>query len=375
MRRDLVIVLTAAALLIAWLGWQARPDDSARTLLQATRLLGDAPENFTQVTEPRPFVFPADHAAHPGYRNEWWYFTGNLQSADKQGNSREFGFQFTLFRFELDPGALPDSDWAASAVWMAHVALSDIDNQKFHQTQRFARDTLGLAGATSSRWWLGDWQVLQDSNDFVLSMKADDFSIQLDLESLRPIVAQGNDGYSRKGPEVGNASYYYSLSRLQARGNVAIGAEKIPVAGLAWLDREWGSSQLAEGLGGWDWFSLQLDDGRDLMVFQLRTDDGQPSQWSAGKIVHPDGYSRTLERNDFSLAPQRRWRDARGHRWPLEWTVDVPEEGLKLKVVPRFDDQRWTGSVSYWEGAVQVLDADSGQTLGHGYLELSGYAD
>src|SRR5690625_3846573 len=127
MRRDLVIILTAAALLIAWLGWQARPDDSARTLLQATRLLGEAPENFTQVTEPRPFVFPADHAAHPGYRNEWWYFTGNLQGADERGNSREFGFQFTLFRFELDPGALPDSAWAASAVWMAHLALSDID--------------------------------------------------------------------------------------------------------------------------------------------------------------------------------------------------------------------------------------------------------
>src|SRR5690625_5637722 len=151
-----------------------------------------------------------------------------------------------------------------------------------------------VASTTATRRRLGYGQVQQDINYFVLSMNAGDFAVQLNLESLRPIVAQGDSGYSRKGPEAGNASYYYSLTRLQARGSVAIGAEEIPVAGLAWLDREWGSSQLAEGLSGWDWFSLQLDDGRDLMVFPLRTADHQASHWSAGKIVHPRSEERRV---------------------------------------------------------------------------------
>lgn len=371
MKRDLSILMLVVALLIAWLVWQTRPDPFPEGRLSTAGLLNEAPEAFRQVTGPRPFSFPEDHAAHPGYRNEWWYFTGNLDGPDGQ----HWGFQFTLFRFELDPGPRPDSAWSADAVWMAHLALSDIDGQIFYQAERFARGALGLAGATQDRWWLRDWRVTRNGDRFDLTANAEDFGVDLELEQRRPIVQQGQDGYSQKGPQAGNASHYYSITRLTAVGNVRVGDRDILVEGLAWLDREWGSSQLADNLAGWDWFSLQLDDGRDVMVYRLRTNDGQASRFSAGKVVYPDGDSRTLGPEDFTAIPEREWRDTDGHDWPVAWTVTIPSEGLSLDVEARFDVQRWTGAVSYWEGAVSVSDADSGESLGRGYLELSGYGD
>ncbi len=371
MRRDFVTLALIALTLIAWLVWQTRPEPAAESRLSASGLLTDAPETFRQVTQPRPFVFPADHAAHPGYRNEWWYFTGNLDGPD--GNP--WGFQFTLFRFELDHAQRPDSAWSAEAVWMAHLALSDVEGRVFHQAERFARGAMGLAGASDDRWWLRDWEVRRDGDRFSLQAGADGFALDLAMESLRPIVQQGNNGYSQKGPQPGNASYYYSITRLATSGHVQVDDRRVPVEGLAWLDREWGSSQLTGNMVGWDWFSLQLEDGRDLMAFRLRTDDGQASRFSAGKLVYPDGQDRTLGPEDFSLTPSRRWRDAKGHQWPLKWLIELPSEELSLEVEARFDDQRWHGTVSYWEGAVGVRDAATGEKLGRGYLELSGYAD
>ncbi len=371
MRRDLLVLAIATLALGAWLAWQTRPEPTAGERLSARALLNDAPDTFRQVTGPRPFVFPRDHAAHPGYRNEWWYFTGNLDGP----GGRPWGFQFTLFRFELDHGPRPASAWAADAVWMAHLALSDVDGRVFHQAERFARGALDLAGATEERWWLRDWEVRRDGERFELAADAEAFGLDLRLEQSRPVVLQGDEGYSRKGPQAGNASHYYSLTRLETDGTVRVGDESIPVEGLAWLDREWGSSQLDENLAGWDWFSLQLDDGRDVMVYRLRTDAGEASRFSAGKVVYPDGESRTLGPEDFTATPGREWQDPEGKGWPVEWTVTIPSEDLSLAVDTRFDDQHWTGAVSYWEGAVAVGDAESGEQLGRGYLELSGYAE
>ncbi|RFF30993.1 lipocalin-like domain-containing protein [Wenzhouxiangella sediminis] len=371
MRRDLLTLAAVALALVAWLGWQTRPQKDTDGRLSTRGLLNDAPETFRQVTEPRPFSFPADHAAHPGYRNEWWYFTGNLEGPGGEA----WGFQFTLFRFELDQAPRPESAWSADAVWMAHLALSDVDGRVFHQAERFARGALGLAGATEDRWWLRDWVVERNGNRFDLTAATGDFGLDLAMEAMRPIVRQGEAGYSRKGPQPGNASHYYSITRLSATGSVRVAGRERPVEGLAWLDREWGSSQLSDDLAGWDWFSLQLDDGRDVMVYRLRTDHGEASQFSAGKVVYPDGTARTLGPDDFTATPQREWRDSEGNAWPVEWTVEIPSENLSLTVSARFADQRWTGAVSYWEGAVGVHDADSGETLGRGYLELSGYAE
>lgn len=371
MRRDLTLLAVVALALLAWLGWQTLPERDDATRLSTSALLNDAPETFRQVSGPRPFSFPEDHAAHPGYRNEWWYFTGNLNGPD----GRPWGFQFTLFRFELDHAPRPDSAWSAEAVWMAHLALSDVDGQVFHQAERFARGALGLAGATRDRWWLRDWEVRRKGDRFELRARADGFGLDLALEAIRPIVRQGDAGYSRKGPQPGNASHYYSITRLESSGTIRVADREWPVEGLAWLDREWGSSQLADNLDGWDWFSLQLDDGRDIMVYRLRTEDGEASRFSAGKVVHSDGDSRTLGPEDFTATPQREWRDAEGNAWPVDWTVEIPSEDLALAVEARFDDQRWTGAVSYWEGAVTVRDARSGEMVGRGYLELSGYSE
>jgi predicted secreted hydrolase len=371
MRRDALIVLAVVAALLAWLALQTREERAPGQTLSSGQLLGDAPGSFRRVTGPEPLHFPDDHAAHPGFRSEWWYFTGNLETAE----GRHFGFQYTLFRFELGEAPPSESAWASEAVWMAHLAVSDIAAERFYQSERFSRGALGLAGASQARWWLRDWEVTREGERFRIDADAADFGLELDLEQTRPIVLQGERGYSQKGPEPGNASRYYSITRLAATGRLRIGDRHHAVDGLAWLDREWGSSQLGENVAGWDWFALQLDDGRDLMVYRLRETGGGATPFSAGKIVRPDGSSRTLESEDFTTEPERYWQDAFGVRWPVEWRVRVPSENLDLRVESRFDAQRWTGSVSYWEGAVGVRDADSGESLGRGYLELSGYAD
>jgi len=381
MRRDLFLILLLALLALLWLGQRTEraPEQAGR--LSGTGLLNTAPEDFRRVTGPEPLEFPADHGMHPGYRNEWWYFTGNL--ADEQG--RRYGFQFTLFRFALDASTrqrMPDaSDFDTDAVWMAHLALSDLDGERFFSRERFAREALGLAGATEDQWWLRDWTVKRTGTGWRLETlvpgrgeSSAGFGLELDLLPAKDIVLQGEGGYSRKGPEPGNASRYYSITRIQASGRLLLDGQARDVTGLAWLDREWGSSQLGEGLDGWDWFALQLDDGRDLMVYRLRTDDDRASPWSAGILVEADGRYQVLGNDDFDLQPTRRWRDREGIAWPVEWRVRMPAHGLDLQVRAAFDAQRWNATVAYWEGAVEVL-GPVGEPVGRGYLELSGYAD
>lgn len=370
MKRDVLFLVTLASLLIGWLAWQTIEQDIDPLRLQAGGLLSADPEDFKRVTGPQPLEFPADHALHPGYRNEWWYFTGNLDS--DQGR---LGFQFTLFRFALDPGPQFDSAWHAQAVWMAHLAVSDGESRRFHQAERFARGAAGLAGASTERWWLRDWQVVATREGWRLEADAGTFAVELDMEPVKPFVLQGDRGYSQKGPEPGNASHYYSATRLATRGRIRLGEQWRAAQGSAWLDREWGSSQLSDDLAGWDWFSLQLDDGRDLMVYRLRHHDGSASPLSAGVLVEADGRAEHLGVDDFTSIEKRWWRDREGFRWPVEWRVSVPLAGLDLQVAPLFDEQRWDGSVIYWEGAMRVVDARTGKPLGRGYLELSGYGD
>lgn len=371
MMRDALIAVLIALLAVAWLVQRAGGDDPTVSTVSGTALLNAAPEVFDRVTGPEPLEFPADHGLHPGYRNEWWYFTGNLAGDD----GHRYGFQFTLFRFAVEPGDRPDSDFATDAVWMAHLAVSDFERERFMSSERFARDALGLAGATADEWWLRDWKVSREANGWRLRARSDGLDVDLRMEMEKPVVLQGDAGYSRKGPEPGNASRYYSITRMQASGRLEFDGAGVDVEGLAWLDREWGSSQLGEGIAGWDWFALQLDDGRDLMLYRLRTEAGTASRFSAGVIVAPDGSYRTLGRDDFDFEEIRRWRDAVGVEWPVVWRVRLPEFGLEFEVRPAFDAQRWYATVGYWEGAVEVIEPASGDRLGRGYLELSGYAD
>lgn len=372
MRRDALFIVVLASLALLWLGLRiqsGQPMPSEQ--ISGTALLASAPESFRRVTEPVPMRFPEDHALHAGYRNEWWYFTGNLEGPAGE----RFGYQFTLFRFalETEPRAESNSDFAADAVWMAHLALSDAENQRFYQHERFAREALDLAGASQTEWWLRDWQVTATPDGWRLRAETAAFGLDLQLDPVKPVVLQGDAGYSRKGPEPGNASRYYSLTRIDTRGRLRTGSDAIEVSGLSWLDREWGSSQLGEGLDGWDWFALQLDDGRDLMLYRLRQADGEASPFSAGALVEADGRYRILTAEDFQLTPQRYWLDAEGVEWPLDWRLELNRPALQLEVRAVFDAQRWNRSVQYWEGMVDVFE--QGRSIGRGYLELSGYAD
>ncbi len=369
MKKDALILLLIVAVLVGWLARQTISPEPETSQISLADVLGEAPEHFRQVTEPVPLEFPADHGSHPEYRSEWWYFVGNLDTADGD----RLGFQYTLFRFGLDESAPRQSDWTTDELWMAHLALSDGREQRFFQTERFARGALGLAGADPERWWLRDWQVEAIPDGWALDMDAGEFALDLDLRKTRPIVFQGDQGYSRKGPEPGNASRYYSATRLAAEGRVRVDNEWRDVTGQAWLDREWGSNQLSDTLAGWDWFALQFDDGRDVMVYRLRDHDGEASRWSAGVLVESDGSHRILDFDDFSAEISRWWTDPKGVRWPLEWDLEIFPAELSIRVKPAFDAQRWYQSVPYWEGMVDITDRDSGQPLGRGYLELSGY--
>lgn len=375
MKRDLTVLLLVCVLATGWLLSRSLAPSGNDGRLDTTALLNDAPEEFRRVTGPRSFEFPRDHAAHRGVRNEWWYFTGNLD--DREG--RRFGLQFTLFRFAIVPetlrsGSSPatiDDAFAADAVWMAHLAVSDVAGRRFLNRERFARGALDLAGATEDRWWLRDWEVRRTATGWRLEADAGEFAVDLELEMDKPIVLQGDSGYSQKGPAPGNASHYYSITRLGAAGQLRIEGRPHVVSGTLWLDREWGSSQLGPGIEGWDWFALQFDDGRDLMVYRLRTETGEASAFSSGALVERDGTARILTAADFRLLPGRRWRDSTGVEWPLEWRVEVPSAGLDVAVRPAFDAQLWDTQVRYWEGAVDVLGDDGPE--GRGYLELSGY--
>ncbi|MEX0448825.1 lipocalin-like domain-containing protein [Spiribacter sp. 221] len=352
----------------------ARPAGEAQNLAEVMGPTADA-DAFARVTGPRPLEFPADHGPHPDHRTEWWYFTGNL-TAD---NGDAYGFQLTLFRSALAP-SMPerDSDWATRQAWMGHFAVTDLTAGEHRAAERYQRGALGLAGAhvRPVRVWLDDWTIESTGPErlFPLTIHAEDpatgIAVDLRLSAAKPHVLQGDAGYSRKGADPANASRYYSYTRLTAEGEVGFDGRRAAVRGSAWLDREWSTSALDANQQGWDWFALQLDDGRDLMVYRLRRTDGDTDPNSAGILVDAEGGSRVLGRDDFRLTPARYWESPRtGSRYPVGWRLQLPDEGLDLQVEARLDAQEMPTTVRYWEGSVAV----EGTVDGVGYLEMTGY--
>jgi predicted secreted hydrolase len=348
-----------------------------------SELLGGARDaGFPLVLEPREFRFPSDHGPHPEYRNEWWYATGNLDGDD----GRRFGFELTLFRFALSASPPEDaSAWRSNQVYIGHLALTDVDTGSFRVAQRYSRGALGLAGATADpvRVWLEDWEMsVPPSGDGAAAMPwhiraaGDDFGLDLTLAPAKDPVLNGRDGLSQKSAEPGNASYYYSLTRLDAVGTVAAGGMSRAVSGSAWIDREWGSSALARNQQGWDWFALQLEDGTELMYYQLRLDDGSIDAMSSGTWVLEDGRSRRLEAGDVILEVLDHWDSPAGGRYPMGWRLAVPGIALDVRIRPVLESQELVTNVRYWEGAVDV-DGSRGdnRVRGRGYVELTGYAD
>lgn len=381
-RRSFPLLAAGAALLLlataAWFSAGRPGKGEAPARIDVSEALsGEETAGFARAYAPRRFRFPEDHGPHPAYRNEWWYYTGNVRTAE----GRRFGYQLTVFRIGLTPRPAPrGSDWAADQVFLAHFALSDVSGGRFHAFERASRGALELAGARALpfRVWVEDWNA-QGTGAGALPVRIraaqEGVSVDLTLDSAKPPVLQGDRGLSRKSAEPGNASYYYSFTRMPTRGTIRVGPETFRVEGLSWMDREWSTSALGKEQAGWDWFSLQLSDGRELMLYRMRRKDGTVDPHSAGTLVDPAGRTRPLSPARWDLRETGRRATAGGTAYPSGWTLRIPAERLSLTVAPALPDQELRVSVHYWEGAVDVRgEADGKPVSGSGYVEMTGYA-
>jgi predicted secreted hydrolase len=335
--------------------------------------------------------FPRDHGPHPDFYLEWWYFTGNVRSTDGE----DYGYQFTIFRNALAPPNSADSfelgiperdteppvssEWATRQLFSAHLAISHPSGDRFLSTERIARGAAGLAGAGVSddglEVWVEDWSLEGAPDLSLLRIHAEDpeFGLSLTLQPTKPIFLQGDGGYSPKGLGEGQASHYYSVTRLATEGMIRVGGDTARVAGQSWFDREWSTSLLSEDQSGWDWFSLQLDQEEDLMFFRLRSATGD--DYVDGSLVGPDGTGLPLDPARVRTRATEFWRSpVTNIEYPTRWTMSVPERGLELVIEAVLPDQELETRVRYWEGAVRVTGTRRGMPLsGRGYVELTGY--
>lgn len=378
MNRYLSFFLLALALLgFGLYRYLADVETPGGTTSVASVLGGGETEGYARAYAPRPFVFPDDHGPHPDFRTEWWYITGNL--ADAQG--RRFGYQLTLFRIAVSP-TLPaaDSAWRTQQIVMGHFAVTDVAADRHYGFERFSRAAVGLAGAQTRpfRVWLEDWSLAgTDQDAFPMRVQAgqNGVGVELTLATAKPPVLQGESGLSQKSAEPGNASYYYSYTRLPTRGVVTVGEERFEVSGASWLDREWSTSALGPEQSGWDWFALHLDDGRELMLYRLRRQDGGVDPYSSGVLVDADGGAQRLRAEDMAFEILATWTSPHtGDVYPSRWRLRLPAEDMELTVTPRVADQEMQMQVRYWEGTVAVAGRAGGEAVsGQGYLEMTRY--
>ena len=338
----------------------------------------DSSAGFARATSVRTFKFPDDHGPHPEFQTEWWYYTGNLDARD----GRRFGYQLTFFRRAITP-TLPTrvSDWATNQIYFAHFAITDVKNNAHAASEHFSRDAAGLAGATGNPFhvWLEDRDATAldaPGNHVQLHARDEKRGLDLTLTSLKSLVLQGDRGLSQKSAEAGNASYYYSFTRLETTGTITVNDEPLTVSGTSWMDHEWSTAVLGENAVGWDWFSIQLSDNREVMLFQIRQKNGSVEPLSSGTIVEPDGTTRHLTREQFDIKVLSSWTSNTTHAtYPSHWTIAIPDEDIHLDLQPLVADQEMDVSIKYWEGAVNISGLARGATVnGRGFVEMTGYA-
>ncbi|MFG6203667.1 lipocalin-like domain-containing protein [Pseudomonas retamae] len=326
--------------------------------------MGAQAQAFTPVVPGRVFSFPADHGAHDGFRIEWWYVTANLK--DQQGN--DFGVQWTLFRSALKPEA-EQAGWGNQTVWLGHAAVTS--STVHHAAERYARGGVGQAGVRLAPFeaWIDDWMFVGKAadplSDMQLSARDKNFAYDLRLTSSRPLVLQGDKGFSQKS-EQGQASYYYSQPFFQASGTLQIDGQTYTVSGPAWLDREWSSQPLTANQTGWDWFSLHLDSGEHVMLYRMRQKEG--AAYLTGTWIAADGQIETLRSEQISLVPQDT-AEVAGRSMPVKWWVRIPDKRLDIRVDALNRDAWMDLRIPYWEGPVGI----GGSHAGRGYLEMTGY--
>jgi predicted secreted hydrolase len=327
----------------------------------------------------RTLSFPADHYSHPDFKTEWWYYTGHLETE----SGKRYGYQVTFFRFGLRDRQTDSKEAPLfHELYLAHFALSDIGAKKFTFRERIKRGYGDTAGAATDRFrvWNEDWKVEGDEINHIIHVNDRGTQLRLGLRSLKAPVLHGQNGLSQKGEGEGRASYYYSLTRMQTEGELTVNGKNEKVRGLTWMDHEFGSNQLREDQIGWDWFSIQLDDKSELMLYLMRRKDGSVDPYSSGTLVSADGMSKNLALKDYRIEVLQRWKSpTSGATYPMKWKVTIPSEATELEITPAFPEQELITNrstrVTYWEGAVQIRGTARGKPVsGNGYVEMTGYA-
>lgn len=349
---------------------------------------------WQRATSPRDWIFPRDHGAHPEYRTEWWYIVGHLFTED----GRRFGVQITFFRHGIsskgrNPVTQKRSAWRTDDVHFAHFAIADEQGQNYFHAERITRPVHGRAWAHTdtldvhnSGWWLRCEPSAcgQGTSDdpFRAEFFAEDnrVSAHIRLQAIKPLVFQGERGLSQKSSDTGNASHYYSMTRLQATGKINIRENNFSVKGLCWMDREFSTSALGTEQRGWDWFAIQLDDNREIMLYRMRTADGGYDPLSKGLYIEPNGAASVLSATEYSVLATGSWRSKKtGGLYPSGWRIQIPSKNMTLNIDPILANQEMIlkgfGGLAYWEGACRVVGTYKEQKItGSAYVELTGYA-
>jgi predicted secreted hydrolase len=338
-----------------------------------------AGEAFETPQPGRVWSFPRDHGGHPEFKTEWWYYVGHL----KADSGEPYGYQLTFFRVALrQPDPQAHSAWSLHTVYFAHLALTDAARRTFFFRDKSGRGALGLSGAAAGtmKVWIDDWRAELQGDEFHLTAQEGGLGLDLALKPSKPPALHGQGGYSRKSGTADAASYYYSLPRLSTRGTIAVDGRRLAVTGESWMDHEFFSSAMAPNLVGWDWFSLQLADGREVMLYLLRHKDGAVDPASSGSLMEPSGAVQHLNRADFTVKPTGAWTSPHTRiTYPAGWEISIPGAGYRLKLTPTVPDQEIRSPaparVTYWEGQVKIEGVKNGAPVtGQGYTELTGYA-
>ena len=387
---QIITIPLLLGIVLFWILFSEPEAEIEATISAAQALSGGDTEGYIQALGPRDFVFPVDHGAHPGFKTEWWYYTGNLFNE----NGKQFGYQFTIFRNQLSSleaenaqnDGTHNSEWNTNQLYLAHFAISDVSKKDHVFDERYSRGTAGLAGVSVDpyRVWLEDWEITQVKDSkasgelLPVRIKAemvDGTAIDIQLNPKKPLVLQGEEGYDKKGAEDGNASYYISFTRMQTDGVLRKDGELFAVSGLSWMDHEWSTSALDSGQTGWDWFSIQLSNEYELMYYQIRNVNPELAPQITGSLIAPDGQKRDLDQGEVRLEVLEYWTSPHTRaRYPAQWTLAIPSEELEMDIATVFDDQEMTVSVHYYEGALQVSGNFRDKAIaGNGYIEMTGY--
>lgn len=339
----------------------------------------ESDKGFLRAIDKREFDFPKDHGLHRGFQTEWWYFTGNFKTKDQ----RRFGYQFTIFRSQLKPKKDErESFFSSNAIYMGHFTITDVKNRKFYYFQKLSRENsentyVKLNGFEVN---LDGWRVYENDKDFSklenlrLEAKKDEIDLNIEMKIVKPFVLQGEKGLSQKSRGDGNASYYYSATRIESVGTLKIKNETFNIKGLSWMDREWSTSALSKDQQGWDWFSIHLSDNIDLMFYNLRLKSGKMDNLSKGILVFEDGKYTKLDSSMVDIKVLDKWKSPNGGEYPSGWLLKIIDKDLEIKIEPFVKNQELNFFIRYWEGAVNVSGTYKGKKVrGSGYVELTGY--